>query len=522
MTSRNDKAGSAAMADAPVFSIMDAANAARLVAEEEPRPLIVDPGDAAPYPVEALGVLSSAAHAIKAHTQAPVAIAGQSVLCAVALAVQAHADVVLPTTNQPAPVSLFALTIAESGERKSAVDALALAPVRAREKELAVAQRAEMKQYRDDKAVYDAEREAASKLMKGTKKRTEGEADLRALNDPPEPPLIPMLTCPDPTFEGYVKLTAAGYPALGLFADEGGAFIGGHAMKQDERIKTAAALCGLWGGAPIKRVRASDDAFTLSGRRLSMHLMAQPKVAWCVLGDEILADQGLLSRLLVVYPASTMGIRLHQPPNADAKIALSAYCDRLAAILNTPQPLEEETKNELAPRPLGLAMSAAHLATAFANHVEVELRDGGAYQSIRGFANKAVEHACRIAAVLTLYRALEAREIDAEAMEGGITLTQHFLGELVRLRDVAAIPQHLNDAERLRLWMQSKWQGPVIYPTPIYKNGPLRSLRTKAAAVAALGVLEDHGWVWRIDGGAEIDGAWRQEAWGIYGSNGAT
>jgi hypothetical protein len=47
---------------------------------------------------------------------------------AVALVGQAHADVALPS-GQTRPLSLFLLTVAASGERKSAVDALALGPI---------------------------------------------------------------------------------------------------------------------------------------------------------------------------------------------------------------------------------------------------------------------------------------------------------------------------------------------------------------------------------------------------------
>ena len=58
-----------------------------------------------PFPVDALGeVLRAAAHAIHDPVQAPLAICGQSVLTAAALAGQGHADVVLPIgPGQPRP-----------------------------------------------------------------------------------------------------------------------------------------------------------------------------------------------------------------------------------------------------------------------------------------------------------------------------------------------------------------------------------------------------------------------------------
>ena len=83
-------------------------NVHRLPPAEPPRPLMRELPPADPFPVDALGeVLRAAAHAIHDRVQAPLAICGQSVLAAAALAGQGHADVVLPIgPGQPRPLSL--------------------------------------------------------------------------------------------------------------------------------------------------------------------------------------------------------------------------------------------------------------------------------------------------------------------------------------------------------------------------------------------------------------------------------
>ena len=96
---------------------------------DEPLPLFPPLPPAERYPVEALGpVLSRAALAIARKVQVPEAIAAQSVLATAALAAQAHADVVLPF-GQTRPLSLFLVTIAGSGDRKSSADNEALRPI---------------------------------------------------------------------------------------------------------------------------------------------------------------------------------------------------------------------------------------------------------------------------------------------------------------------------------------------------------------------------------------------------------
>ena len=45
----------------------------------------------------------------------------------------------------------------------------------------------------------------------------------------------------------------------------------------------------------------------MPGRRLAMHLAVQPEIGEIMLSDPYLRAQGLLSRLLVIYPNSAIG-----------------------------------------------------------------------------------------------------------------------------------------------------------------------------------------------------------------------
>ena len=103
---------------------------------EDPLPLTRSMPSAGAFPVAALGpVMAAAASAFQAKTQAPMDICANAVLAVAGLASQAHADVELPT-GEVKPLSLFLVTIAPSGERKTSTDNLALVPVRERETSL--------------------------------------------------------------------------------------------------------------------------------------------------------------------------------------------------------------------------------------------------------------------------------------------------------------------------------------------------------------------------------------------------
>ena len=124
--------------------------------------------------------------------------------------------------------------------------------------------------------------------------------------------------------------------------------------------RTAAALSDLWDKGLVKRLRAGDGALILPGRRVSLHLMAQPDVAAIMLFDPLLREQGMLSRLLVTAPDSTAGTRLWREPKPESGQALARYRNKLLGILRSKPPMAVDeigrpTPNELAPRALPLA-----------------------------------------------------------------------------------------------------------------------------------------------------------------------
>ena len=164
-TARNmaDEAVSAAAANADV--------------NEAPRPLMRELPPANPFPAEALGlVLGDAAIAINDRTQAPLAICAQSVLAAATLAVQGHADVMLPT-GQHRPVSEDFQSVAQSGERKSAADSEALRPVRKREAALREQYNTDLPSYRNAEAAWNKAKDFAIKKAKGNRSEIKHELD---------------------------------------------------------------------------------------------------------------------------------------------------------------------------------------------------------------------------------------------------------------------------------------------------------------------------------------------------------
>lgn len=285
-------------------------------------------------------------------------------------------------------------------------------------------------------------------------------------------------------------------------------------MSEDHRLKTAAAISGLWDGEPIRRVRAGDGVSILPGRRVSLHLMAQTDVAATMLSDHLLADQGLLSRILVTAPEPASGTRLWHDPESASEPAIKRYEARLLSILETPSPLVKGTINELRPRLLPLSAEARHARIAYVNQVERAIGPNCSLEPIRGLANKLPEHAARLGAVLELVENLGAGELSGERMAAGIKLAVHYAAEALRLFQAARVDPILAMAIVLLDWLQNRWKEPLISAPKVYQLGP-NPVREAKTAKRLIKILEDHGWLTQVPDVGIVCGVQRREAWQI-------
>ncbi len=481
---------------------------------EGPQPLLRKIPEGAIYPVEALGPLREAVEAVQDITQAPVGIAAQSALSIASLAVQGFADVETLGGGE-VPCSLFCLTIAESGERKSSCDRLLMGGVRSYEAEQAIAYQKAFSEYKLAREVWAGKRKRLMNEAAGRDKAkaTIAEADLRTLGPEPRPPLLPNITAQEPTLEGLLKLYQAGRPALGLFSDEAGGFIGGYAMNSDNRLKTIAGLSQLWNGDDVNRIRAGDGVSSFPGRRLAMHLMAQPVAARPLLADPQASGQGFLARFLITEPPSAIGTRLRRGHGPESERAVSDFKARLFSIFETPMATGASSQ-ELTPPRLSLSAGAREQLWRFYEVVERAQRLGGPMANVRAYASKAAEQAARIAGVLTLWNDLNAPEVTSQAMIWGVALAQFHLGEAQRLIQAGLVSEETTRAEAVRVWLMNEWPYDEVTPSEVVNRGP-NSLRERVKITQPLAQLVKAGWLTPLPKGSEVRGKNRAEAYRI-------
>ncbi|MBK5525825.1 DUF3987 domain-containing protein [Pseudomonas sp. TH08] len=441
-----------------------------------PRPLIESNPVTQPYPVQALGgILGPAVERMAGVIGVPQALAAQSVLAASALATQGHAGLQLDGRNYP--LSLYLITVAASGDRKTAADRCALLPARQWERE-------QWQRYREQLALYRAAQRQAQRANPVDPAPTNGvllEAE----------PSAPRLITTDPTIEALIKGLCHDLPSMGLFCDEGGQFLGSSTMSRDHRLKAVTTLSSLWDGSPIDRARSmTGESLRAYDRRLSLHLMLQPYLAMQLLSDPLLQGQGILGRCLMTWPTSLAGQRSYQAVDLSKDAALKRYHHRLSALFRQPWSLSPDGALKLSL--LNLSPLARRRWIDLHDAIEAQLGEFGELASVRPSGSKAADNLLRIAGVLAVVE--ESSVVEVDHIQRASALVGYYLTEIQRLTEQEPVCRVKEEADRLLRWLQVKdWKRFSI--RELNRNGPRFARKSSRHASRLLVELLNHHWL---------------------------
>ncbi|MGC8968420.1 MAG: DUF3987 domain-containing protein [Thermus sp.] len=459
----------------------------------DPLPLFREAEPPEPYPLEALGPLEGVVREALRVVQGAEALTAAAFLSGASLGAQGIANAAVDGRTYPA--SLFFLTVADSGERKTELDRLALLPARAWQASRAETAALAEEAWRAEREAWEAERR---RILgeKGLTREERAEA-LKALGLPPARPWSGVFLLSDATTEAIVSALADDWPSVGLFVSEAGVFLGGHAMSEEKRLYTISVLSRLWDGQGVERARQGDGRRLLLGRRLSVHLGSQPEVARGLLEDRLVRSQGLLARLLTAW-APQVGPRRYVEEDLTRNPVYVAYQARQDALLEA---TARNVRDDPEARVRGLDLpalplhpAAKRLYVAFFEHLEAQKEELG---EARAFAAKTPEHAVRIALVLGLLEDPSLTRLGPDHMERGIALAEWYLLEHRRLMEGARVPEPLRRAALLLEWIRAraKTGARSISTSEAMQYGPRAVGRTAQAVREALRLLEVHGYV---------------------------
>lgn len=463
-----------------ISALKEACNRVEIQEPPEPTPLVPALGKSRPYPIEVWPEIARGAIlAIAQHVQAPIVLAANSILATMAHLALCRVNAEHIHFDHGMPCSLFQLTLANSGDRKSNCDRLANKVVQERER---VARKAWLER------VKQAEHD-------GSPSFDEPGADPRTLYGS------------DASFSRIVSNLILEQPFASWSTDEGGAFFGGHSMSSESAAATLGGLVKLWDDGSVERDRSrgnADGSGFAYDRRFGISLQAQEVAVRQALANELFREQGFLPRFLFAAAESIAGSRFV----TEESLGLCSYSDprlklfwsRCEKILDT-WPATPDSHGGLSGLTvLPLSPAAKSIWCEYYNQWERQQGPMENFSGLRPFAGRAGEILRRLATVIAFFSGNES--VSEQTMHAAAALVDYSLSEWKRYLEPLKIPSAVQDAEAAFAWLSTpdkrdKW---VEFTKDQWgKSGPPK-LRLKKRRDPILALLVKHSYLLTSDG----------------------
>lgn len=424
----------------------------------DPMPLSAVIRKPEPYPIESLPKgLVDAVIDVQSTTQAPIAMVATSALTTLSLACQAHINVARDQ-YLIGPVSLFALVLAESGERKSTVDAFFTQAIKQYESVQTESLRLDVETYLADTQAWTAEKAGLLEKIKSETKSNNITDDLKEKlryleHTKPDAPKIPELMFGDATPEALTFTLANKWPSGGVISSEAGVVFGSHGMGTDSVMRNLAILNMLWSGESHKVNRRTSESFTIRNARLTVSLQVQYPVlaGFMAKQGDLARGSGFLARFLVAWPESTQGTRQYKEPNKVLS-GLERYNSRITQLL-TKQIQFDESGNGIQPVILEFSKEAKYAWIELHDLIEGQLRPLGELADVKDVASKTADNAARIAALFHIFENDSSATVSADHIIGAGKIALWHLNESSRLLTELGQDPALSHAARLDDWL---------------------------------------------------------------------
>lgn len=461
-----------------------------------PRPFLTSYTES-PYPVDALPPIAQKA-VIEAsmYLKAPIPIVASSALSIISLAIQGLVDVRRDEVLE-GPTGIFLLTIAQSGDRKTAADSLLSTPITDYERKVVQEMSQEIQQYRAQKDAWDSAITGAkaeiAKLMRNQEDTSTFEQLLKRLYESePKRPRIPKLRREDSTPEGLAKLLQDSWPSAGILSNEAGIVFGSQGMSRDSIMRSMGLVARIWDGGIFRSDRADTErSREVHGARLTVGLLIQETTLKAFFKNDngLSRGSGFLARFLVCRPSTLMGTRFYEPPPPGLP-SVRAFKTRITELLETPLPMAADWT--LTPKVLCLSSHAKDSWILHHDAVEAEMAQGGFYEEVRDVASKNAEIAARLAALFHVFEHGSEGEIGLTTFEGASRVARWYLDESRRFFQEVPSKPHRGLAEDLNDWLVKYCREndvSQISKSKVQQFGPSR-LRRKPALDPILRELE--------------------------------
>ena len=377
------------------------------------------------------------ARALSLHTETPFELAAGMILIACATAASRRIRVMVGP-GYFEPCNLWTVVALPPGNRKSAVQSAATAPLLAWERDQNEIIAPEIKRLTSELKTLEAR--AKDKRSRAAREKDARKAEAFAREaaeiegDLPQIPVPPRLWTSDATPEQLGPTLATHGECLGWLSSEGGIFdlLQG---RYSNGIPNLDLVLKAHSGDPERVDRGSRPAVYLRSPRLCIGLSPQPDVLRGLAAKPGFRGRGLLARFLYLLPASPLGFRKLQA-TAIPEGVRNAYSAGIRAMLDSPIAIDEH--GEERPHLIRLSSEAHGEWLAFALAVEMQMQPGRELEHFTDWAGKAPGAAARLAGVLHAikhahgepWNAVVTVETMTDALEIMAVISRHSLAAL--------------------------------------------------------------------------------------------
>jgi replicative DNA helicase len=309
-------------------------------------------------------------------------------------------------------------------------------------------------------------------------------------------PPLPRWLVDDATPEALAGLLAT-YGRIALLSPEGDVFD----QMAGRYNKTAGPNLGVYlkghAGDLLKVDRRGRPPEYIERPCLTIGLAVQPEILRGLASRPGFGGRGLLARFLYSLPASLVGRRQPGAPSVPTAVA-DHYAWELQALAAS---LDDPAADD-GPAVLTLDPKAAELLLGFEGNLEPRLAAGtGDLAHLAGWAAKLAGATCRLAGLLHLASHLRdgwARPISANTFAAALRLASYLIEHARAVFDLMGADPRTDVARWLLDWITSTNQ--VQFSRRDAHRAAPRGRFPKATDLdPALALLEEHGWLRRVD-----------------------
>lgn len=386
------------------------------------------------YPIKALPeFMRSAVQEIAREVQVDPGMASHTLLGSMAATTQGLFDV-MTLEGSAKPTSLYLITVAGSGERKTAAESVMIGSFFEWQDEARERAQDRIHQASAELLEWESTKNSLEKKVGGNPDQQwiQKEEYKDHLANEPVFPRTPSLVEADTTVQALGREIATGWPSRYLVTSEGAQVIGGHSMKANkgEAGSAAQAFFNLsWdsGRFSAKRVGKESASFEQPNGRLTVSLGMQHVIMKDLMANPSARDIGFLARFLISIPHNPVGARLYREREPMPAV------DRLKKITGELLMRQEAklSEGQVSAQVLMLDHDAKAMLVRAYNQWERDQVSEGPLAKVRDVASKSAEQAARIAGVIAGFAGEQS--VSLESMRAGIALAQYHLDTFLQL-----------------------------------------------------------------------------------------